>query len=207
LRLDYGALAHRKFQLTGMVVRDGIFTLPVNPTNRLVVLNLQAEVTFRPDETWSLDELRADFSGAKIRLAGQVAHAPEAMKWQIFGGQKTGGQGALSHPLQDLSTTLAKIRFAQPPQISATLNGDARDVHSFVLFVNANTPAVSTPWFSARELQFAANFTAPADAPVNFDTSLDFWTNALPFHIVWITRASQLDLKNLDAGTVECAGA
>src|SRR5882762_11106972 len=29
LRLDYGALVHRKLQLTGVVVRDGIFTLPV----------------------------------------------------------------------------------------------------------------------------------------------------------------------------------
>jgi hypothetical protein len=206
LRLDYGALAHRKFQLTGVVMRDGILTLPINPTNRLVVLNVQSEVSFRPDDTWSLDELRADFSGAKIRLSGQVAHAPEAMKWRIFGGPKTGGQGALSHPLQDLSTTLAKIRFERPPQINATLHGDARDVHSFVLFVNADTPAVTTPWFSAHGLQFAANFTAPADAPVNFDSSLDFWTNALPFHVAWITRADQLDLKDLDAGKVECDG-
>jgi hypothetical protein len=206
LRLDYGALAHRKFQLTGMVVRDGIFTLPVTPTNRLVVLNMQAEVSFRPDETWSLDELRADFSGVKIRLSGQVAHAPEVMKWQIFGGQKTAGQGALSHPLQDFSTALAKIRFDRPPQINATLHGDARDVHSFVLFINSDTPAVTTPWFSAHGLQFAASLTAPADAPVNFDASLDFWTNALPFRVAWITRASQLDLNNLDAGKVECDG-
>ncbi|MDR3457155.1 MAG: AsmA-like C-terminal region-containing protein [Verrucomicrobiae bacterium] len=206
LRLDYGALAHRKFQLTGVVVRDGIFTLPVNPTNRLVVLNLQAEVSFRPDETWSLDELRADFSGVKIRLAGQVAHAPELLKWQVFAGQKTSSRSALAHPLQDLSTTLAKIRFDQPPQINVTLHGDARDVHSFLLFANANTPAVTTPWFSARGLQLAASLAAPADAPANSDASLDFWTNALPFRVAWTVRATQLALTNLDAGTVECDG-
>ncbi|HEV2691334.1 MAG TPA: hypothetical protein VG347_00400 [Verrucomicrobiae bacterium] len=207
LRLDYEALAHRKFRLAGVVVRDGIFTLPVNPTNRLVVLNIQTEVNFHPDETWSLDEFSADFSGAKIRLAAQVAHAPEAMKWRIFSGQKTGSQGALSHPLQDFSTTLAKIRFEQPPLINATLIGDASDVHSFVLRVNANTPAVATPWFSARGLQIAASLAAPADVPTNFDASLDFWTNALPFRLAWITRASQLSLTNLDAGKIECAGA
>jgi len=206
LRLDYDALIHRKFHLTGVVVRDGIFTLPVNPTNRLVVLNMQAEVSFRPDETWSLDELRADFSGVKIRLAGEVANAPEVIKWKLFTGPKTGAQGALSQPLQDLSTTLTKIKFEQPPQINATLNGDARDVHSFVLFVNANTPAVTTPWFSAHGLQLAASLTAPADAPTNFDASMAFWTNALPFRVAWVTRATHFGLNDLEAGAIECAG-
>ena len=205
LRLDYGALAHRKFQLTGVVVRDGIFTLPLTPTNRLVVLNMQAEVSFRPDDTWSLDELRADFSGAKIRLAGQVVHAPELLGWRVFAGQPT-SRGGLSQPLQDLYRTLARIKFDQPPQINATLHGDARDVHSFVLFVNASTHAVTTPWFSARGLQLAADLTAPADAPVNFDASLDFWTNALPFRVAWVTRTAHLGLDSVDASHVEFAG-
>jgi len=206
LRLDYGALAHRKLKLTGIVVRDGIFTLPVNPTNRLMLLNLQAEVSFLPDETWSLDELRADFSGVKIRLAGQVMHAPEATRWKMFTAQGAGGQGAVAKPLQDFSTTLAKIKFTQPPQISATLNGDAADVHSFVLRVNADVPAVTTPWFSAQNLQCAASLTAPADAPTNFDPALDFWTNALPFRLAWIARAGGLELSQLDASKLECGG-
>lgn len=44
------------------------------------------------------------------------------------------------------------------------------------------------------------------DAPAKGDASLDFWTNALPFRIAWTTRASQLGLKDLDAGAIECAG-
>lgn len=207
LRLDYGALVRRKFQLDSVVVRDGIFTLPVTPTNRLVMLNMQAEVSFLPDETWSLDELRADFAGAQIRLAGQLAHAPEIMKWQVFAGKKPGGgQGALTQPLRDFSDALARIQLAGPPQISATLGGDARDVHSLILRVNATVPGVTTPWVSGQRLQFAASLTAPANAPVNFDAALDFWTNALPFRLAWTVRAAGLGFKNLDASAVEFGG-
>lgn len=206
LRLDYPALLHRKFKLDGVVVRDAIFTLPVTPTNRLTVLNIQAQVRFLPDETWSLDELSADFIGANIRLGGQLEHAPEAENWQLFGGRKTAGPGALAHSLQNLAHTLARIQFDRPPQISATLYGDARDVHSLRLLANADVPAVTTPWFAARQLQIAATLTEPAGAPTNFDAALDFWTNTLPFRLTWTTRAESLVWQDLDAGNVVCAG-
>jgi hypothetical protein len=206
LRFDYGALLKKQFHLTGVVVRDGIFTLPVNATNHLTLLNVQAEVRFLPDDTWSLDELRADFSGAKILLAGQVVHAPDAKNWDLFAAKKTGGHGALANPLQELADTLAKIHFTRPPQINAQIYGDARDVHSFTLRLNADVPQVVTPWFAARGLQLAANAAMPASAPANADPTLDFWTNALPFRLAWTTRAAQLDAQKISAQKAECAG-
>ncbi len=206
LQLNYAALLHRRFQLDGVRLRQGQFTLPVSPTNSLVLSNLQAEVRFLPDDSWSLDELRADFSGAQFRLSGQVAHAPAAAKWEVFAGPKTGGQGALGQPLRDFASALEKIHFTRPPQISATLAGDARDVHSFTLRLNVNAPGVATPWFAARELQLAANLTAPVATPTNFDATLDFWTNALPFRLAWTSRATRLDLKKFEAGGVACSG-
>ncbi len=205
LRLDYAALAKKQFHLAGIVVRDGIFTLPVSPTNRLALLNIQAEVRFLPDETWSLDELRADFSGMKIRFAGQIVHAPELKNWDVFAAKKPGGGGVLTRPLQDFADTLVKIRFARPPQISAQIFGDARNEHSFTLRLNADAPQISTPWFAARGWQFAANISAP-DAVTNFSDTLDFWTNALPFRLAWTTRTAELDLNNFDARAVEIAG-
>ncbi len=206
LRLDYAALVKKQLHLTGIVVRDGIFTLPISATNRLALLNTQAEIRFLPDETWSLDELRADFSGAKIRLAGQVAHAPDARNWDVFTAPKSGGHGAAARPMQDFADALAKIHFARPPTISAQIFGDARDVHSFTLRLNADVPQIATPWFAARGWQLAANMALPVTA-TNFDAALDFWTNALPFRLSWTTRAAQVDAKNVSMFNAEFAGA
>ena len=206
LRFDYPSLAKGKFRLTGVVLRDGIFTLPVSTTNRLTLQNIQTEVRFLPEETWALDELRAEFSGTKIRLAGEVTHAPEVTKWDLFAGKKTGGRGALGQPLQDFTDALAKIHFTGSPQINAQIAGDARYVHSISVRLNANVPQVVTPWFAARGWQMAANFSAPEIAATNFDTALDFWTNAAPFRLAWTTRATELDWKNISVRAAECAG-
>jgi hypothetical protein len=207
LRLDYAALLKRKFQLTGVVVRDGIFTLPLSSTNRLAFTGVQSEVRFLPGDTWALDELRAEFSGGiRLRLAGEMAHAPEAAHWEIFAGKKPGGQSTTSGSLEEFSRTLAKIHFERPLQVSAQVTGDARDVHSFTVQLNADAPDVVTPWFSARGLQAAGKFSIPADALDSPDVALGFWTNALPFRLAWISRAAELEMTNLSLRALECGG-
>jgi hypothetical protein len=208
LRFDYPSLAKGKFIITAVVLRDGIFTLPVNATNRLVLQAIQTEVRFLPGETLALDELRAEFSGAKILLAGEVAHAPEVMKWELFAGKKSGGSGrrALDQPLQNFTDALAKIHFTGAPQINVQIAGDASDVHSISVRLNTTAPQVTTPWFTARGLQAAANFSAPEILATNFNPTLDFWTNAVPFHFAWTLRATELGWKNISATTAECAG-
>ena len=206
LRFDYPSLAKGKFLLTGVVLRDGIFTLPVSATNRLTLQNIQMEVRFLPDETWALDEMRAEFSGVKIRLAGEVAHAPDVTKWNLFAGKKSGGRSTLGEPWQDFTDALVKIHLPGSPQINAQIAGDARDVHSFTVRLNANVPQVATPWFAARGWQMAANFSAPEVAATNFDAALDFWTNAVPFRLAWTMRAAELDWNNISVRAAECAG-
>jgi hypothetical protein len=206
LRLDYGALLQRKFQLSGVVLNGGILTLPVTPTNRLKFLEIQTEIRFLPEETWSLDELRTVFSGAKFKVSGRVAHAPEAMNWDLFSGKNAGTHGAVANSLKDFADTLAKIKFSTPPQINAQITGDARDVHSFAVQLNADAPQVQTPWFNAQKLQIAASLSAPAGAQANPDAALDFWTNATPFQLTWTTRAAELDFTNFSGNTLECSG-
>src|SRR5665213_1450240 len=206
LRLDYSALFHGRLQLDGLVLRDGKFTLPVSPTNTLTLFNLQTQLHFQNDDTWTLDHFSANFASAKISLIGQVAHAPEALNWKTFAGEKTGGRGALSGPLRQFSDALAKIKFAGEPQISVMLNGDARDIRSFTLQLNATAPGVTTPWFSARNLALAANLTAPADAPTNFDAAWGFWTNAQPFRLSWIARMQDLQSEKINADGAEMSG-
>ena len=214
LQLDYSALWHGRFQVTGVVVRDGILALPVNLTNRLTVLNLQAEVSFRPNETWSLDELAADFSGAHFRLSGAVEHAPEAAHWDVFTAAHAPAAGGLPPPpsgqgvsarrvLQQAADILGRIHYTGMPQFNAHLTGDARDLDSFKLRFNGNIPGVQTPWFSGEQLQLAAEAALVTTNLV--DPALAYWTNALPFRLTWITRAGKLSAQGLTATQAELA--
>lgn len=108
--------------------------------------------------------------------------------------------------LQKISETLDRIHFAGTPQLWLTVDGDARDIHSFVVRLMANAAGAQTPWFQARDLQLSANLTAPAGAPTNFDSSWSFWTNLQPYQLEWTARGAQLHSEKLSADWVACAG-
>ena len=207
LRLDIPALLHRRLLVDGLVVRDGRFTLPLTATNALALTNLQTELRFAADDTWSLDHFSAEFNGVRLLLSGEVAHAPEVRNWKLFSGKVSGDRGAPATSLRNFSEVLAAIRFDGRPQLNVRLDGDAREVHSFTLRLGATVPGVRTPWFSAQDLQATAKLTAPADAPVNIDPAWNFWTNLQPFRLAWTARAAEVRSAPLNADAVECTGA
>ena len=84
LQLDYHALLRRQWQVDGLILRQGKLTWPVSPTNSLQLENIQADLRFQTNDTWSLDNFKADFAGAKLALSGDLAHAPEIRNWEIF---------------------------------------------------------------------------------------------------------------------------
>jgi hypothetical protein len=204
LRLNFRALLHRKLQVDGLVLRRGKLAWPLAQSNALTLDNIQADLRFQTNDIWSLDNFKADFAGAKLALAGEIAHAPEIRSLGIFQRKKNGG--SLQSQLQKLSDTLDQIHFTGTPQLNLAVNGDARDIHTFVVRLNISAPSARTPWGDARDIQFAANLTAPADAPANFDSSWDFWTNAQPYRLVWTARLAQLHSEKLIANSVACAG-
>ena len=206
LRLDYPALLHRRLQVNGLVLREGNFTLPLSPTNSLALTDLQSELRFEADDTWALDQFRAEFHGASLSLGAEIAHAPEFRNWKMFTGHKPGDYGPARNSLKSFAETLDKIQFQGQPQLNARLNGDAHDVHSITLSLNVRAPGVQTPWFGVRDLQFAARLSAPADAPTNCDPAWSFWTNLQPFRLDWTARGTDLKSDKLDAGAVECNG-
>jgi hypothetical protein len=133
MRLDFRALLlQRQLQLDGLVLREGRLTWPLSPTNGLRLDNIQTDLRFETNDTWSLDNFQADFAGAKLALSGEVKHAPEFRKLAIFNGQKSGG-GALLEQLQKISDTLGQTHYETPPQLNLVVNGDARDLRSFVV--------------------------------------------------------------------------
>jgi hypothetical protein len=206
LQLDFHALLHRRLQVDGLVLRQGKVLWPVPPTNSLKLDNIQAAVRFQTNDTWSLDNFQADFAGAKFTLSGDIKHAPEMRGWEMFRGQKSTNQLDLREQLRKFSDTLREIHFDGTPQLSLSVDGDARDIHSFDIRLKASAPAAQTPWFNARDIQLAVNLTAPAGAPVDFAPAWGFWTNIQPYKLEWSARLAQLKSEKLNADSVECGG-
>jgi len=206
LELNYRALLHRRLELDGFTLNQGKFTLPLSPTNALTLDKIQTELRFQENDTWSLDNFKAVFAGAKFALSGDIAHAPEIRDWPVFRGAGAGGAPASRAQLQAFSDTLGKIHFTGTPQLSLTVDGDARDIHSFIVHLAVTAPGVQTPWAGASNVQFIARLTAPANNPASVTALTGFWTNLQPFRLAWTARAAEAQSKQASASTIECDG-
>jgi len=208
LELNFAAMLHRRLQLNGLVLRNGKLVLPLSLTNALTLDHIQTDLRFQSNDTWSLDNFKADFAGAKLALSGDIIHAPEMRRWVIFRASKT-GKGAALVQLQKFSDALRQIHFTGAPQLNLNVSGDARNVHSFYVHLVVSAPAVQSPWFGARNLRLTTRLTAPANAPTNFD-AWSWWTNLQPYRVVWTARLdrlnAQLNSGSLNANSVVCSG-
>ena len=88
LQLNYRALLHRRWQIDGLVLRQGQFVWPLSPTNALTLDNIQTDLRFQANDTWSLDHFQADFAG--VKLVAVRRHRPRAGNPQLgnFSRQK-----------------------------------------------------------------------------------------------------------------------
>jgi hypothetical protein len=206
LQLNYRALLRRQWQVDGLILRQGNFAWPLTPTNALTLGNIQAELRFQTNNAWSLDNFQADFAGAKLMLSGNIIHAPEMRDWDIFRGKKSAGRAVWEARLRQLSDTLDQMHFTGTPQLSLVVDGDARDIHSFVIRLNLNADLVQTSWGGARDIRLTGNLTAPAGTPAHFVPAWAWWTNAQPYRLAWKARVRELKSEKLNADFVECRG-
>ncbi len=205
LQLNYRALWHRQWQIDGLVLHGGRFLWPLSPTNALTLGNISTDLRFQANDTWSLDQLQADFAGAKFVLSGDIIHAPEMRNWEIFHGPKT-TRAIWQTQLRSLTETLERIHYTGTSQLSLVVDGDARDIRSFIVRLNLNAPSAQTPWGSGHDIRFSASLTRPGDMPTNVDVSLAWWTNALPYRMVWSVQCAGLKSEMLNADLVACSG-
>jgi hypothetical protein len=205
LDFNFPALLHRRWQLDGLVLRGGQFTLPLSPTNALTLTNLQTDLRFQTNDTWSLDHFSASFSGTQIGISGELAHAPAARHWKLFAGGGT-DRGAVIAALNNFSDALRQIHFQGEPQLRLSLAGDARDPHALTVRLNAVAAGVNTPWLAAQDFRADATLTAPANTPTNTGAAWGFWTNLQPFRLAWTVQLGELRSEPLAASNLNCAG-
>jgi hypothetical protein len=217
LELNYTALLHRRLEVDGLTIRDGRFTLAASPTNGLTLTNLQSELRFTPMDTWNLNHFSAGFAGTRIMISGGIAHAPEIRNWRLFGAQKPAGPAppggnpsansrALSRLLTQISDLVAHTRFEGQPVLNLLVDGDASQVHSISVRLEAVVPGIQTPWFGGRNLRLAARLTAPTNVRADDNPAWGFWTGLEPFQLEWTARAADLEVENLSLDTLAAGG-
>jgi len=206
LHLDFPSLLRRQLQVDGLALRQGKLLWPVSPTNVLKLDNIQTELRFQTNDTWSLDNFQANFAGAKLMLTGDIAHAPEIRNWKMFRVTGSTNLPNWQAQLHKFSDTLDQIHFEGIPLLNLAVDGDARNIHSFVIRLKVSASRAQTPWFRGRAIQLTANLTAPAGPPASFDPAWSFWTNVQPFQLEWSARLTQLQSEKLNADSVACGG-
>jgi hypothetical protein len=199
IQLDYLTLLRGRLQIAGLVLRQGKLVWPLGLTHALTLDHIQTDLRFQANDIWSLDHFQADFSGMELRLSGDMAHASEIRRWDILRGRQSANFAVWQARLRKFSDLLNQVHFDGMPQLTVNVNGDARDMHSCTVRADVIAPGVQAPWFNARNLQFAATVSAPADAPANFDSTWGFWTNAQPFRLTWDAGFMDLKAEKLNA--------
>ena len=124
----------------------------------------------------------------------------------MFRGSGSLNPASWQAQLRTFSATLDRIHFTGTPHLDLAVSGDARDVHSFLIQLQAAAPAVQSPWFTARDLRLTATLTAPASAPANPGAAWGFWTNFQPYQLQWTACASQLQMNKVAAVAVAAGG-
>ncbi len=211
LQLDYAALWHRHLELRGLALRRGRFTWPATAGSALTLTNLQAELRFQTNDIWSLDHFQADCHGIQLALAGEIAHAPEIRNWEIFRAPQPPGPPQPPSALRAITETLNRLHLTGGARLNLRVDGDARDLRSFVVRLGASVPAVQTPWGSAHDFSLVADLAAPANlsiapASIGQQLALGWFTNFQPYRLSWTLRLTQLRSQELDAQRLACAG-
>jgi hypothetical protein len=209
LLIDFPSLLRGHLHIEGLVLREGRLVVPVNDSAQastaLELDNIQTNLRFQ-DDTWSLDNFVADFHGAKLFLAGDVAHARDFRNWDIFRPRKTTGpHGGWAKRLENISQILDEIHLQGTPLLTMNFEGDARDPQSFAIRLQVTGPSAQTPWFSASDIKFKANLTIPAGTPTNLPL-LGIWSNLQPYRVVWSAHFTQMKAKTTSAEAVDAHG-
>lgn len=168
VRLKLKALARLQVQLDSVQMRRGRLLLPVPDPGRtareLSVSNIESELRFLPGDQWALDNFKAEFAGANIRLAGVITNASMVRDWKVFQASQpvSTTAGEWEARLRRFADTLERIHCSVPPTAHLEVEGDAREVQTFTVRMAISAPAADTPWGSLSQGRFTGRIF-PAD--------------------------------------------
>ncbi len=148
--LDYTALFNKQFQVDTLTLRQGRLSWPIEGSNQppreLSIDNIQSDLQLRTNDVWVLDNLQAQFAGARIQLSGAITNASAIRDWKILQNQQPVQAGALQNRLRRVADIIERIHFATPPDLKLDIRGDARNIENLTVRLSLEAPNADTPW-------------------------------------------------------------
>lgn len=153
LDLDFTQLWRGRLVVEGLDLTEGHFSLGQqaegNERFPWALEAIQARLRFLPGDTWELQEFRARAGPVRCRITGTVRQASALRQWPIWiRGQRPANRepGDVPPLGWDWRPWLARLDFADPPELRAHFTGDAQDPATFRLRLQLLIPRATTPW-------------------------------------------------------------
>src|SRR5262245_42139649 len=161
IHFDPHSLMRFQVQVDQLELREGKLVWPVAETNSpatnraMTMDHIDGRLRLMPGDEWVLDDLRAEFAGARFFVAGSVTNASAIRDWKFLQA-KPSGPPQWPERLRRLSDTLDRISFTTPPELRLRLDGDAEDLQSFTARLTLEAADADTPWGQATNLLLRA---------------------------------------------------
>jgi hypothetical protein len=150
VRINASALLHRRLEVSGLDLRDGSLVWELasagEPSQQLAITNINATLSFRPGDEWTLDRFEAGFNGARFNVLAGVTNASAWRDWPMFQRGSNQPAGKMLERLRLAQARFAATQFAGEPAFDLTLNGDAQDPRSFTGLLRITAEGAATPW-------------------------------------------------------------
>jgi hypothetical protein len=164
LRFNHRARRRLQFDLEALAIRDGRLVLPLRqrgqPPAQVALERIRAQLRFLPGDRWELDELDAEFLGAKIHLTGTLTNATALRPWWRP-PRAAAPAPAWQAQLRQLVDACHQVHFSAPPSLRLSFRGDARAPAAFTANLKCQIAAAQTPWGRLRDLRLAAQLNDP----------------------------------------------
>lgn len=166
VQFNLAALLRLHTQVDGLVLRQGRLAWPIvgpeQAPRQLSVENIQADLRLLPGDQWALEDIRAKFADANIRLSGTITNALALRDWKFLRASQTNSAVLWQDRMRDLADTLERIHFSAPPELGIVVRGDARDLQSFNVHLALSAPGAETPWGTVSQGRFTARLSPAA---------------------------------------------
>ena len=152
LQLNHEALASGRLQIDGLAIRRGRVSWSIpgpgenQPSRELCITNLETRLRLPGENLWELQDLTAEFAGARFQLSGIITNGAAIRNWSLWKGAGPATPGSGRGRLRHWADILESIHFSAPPELRIDLRGDGSDLNSFNLRILLAAPGAQTPW-------------------------------------------------------------
>jgi hypothetical protein len=150
-------------------------TVPVWGTNdrprALAINRVNGNLRFLPGDRWDLNNLNAEAFGVQLRLGGSVMNASEIRHWKI--GREKPKEKTPQAFWHDLVHQFEQTTFEAPTEIVGTIQGDARELHTFRANITIVSPAIDSPWGKGRNVKRPAQIKPRAGSLMHAEVKLE----------------------------------